>query len=218
MTNSSPSSRSAPGRLNVTALILIAAVMAAAGLWLGNRYFNAAPQPKLQSALLYPQPRTIPDFHLTQANGQTLTLADWRGHWNIVYFGYASCPDVCPTTLATFKSVEAELKKRGIAENLRVDFVSVDPERDTPELLAKYVNYFSSDFIAATGSDADLTRLSKALGLIYTRDKAQNGTIEVDHSSSVVIVDPQAHIAGLFRPPLEAAPIANDLATLIGAH
>ena len=79
-------------RLNLTTLILIAAVAAAAGLWVGNRYFGAPEQPRMATALLYPEPRPLPEFTLAQANGQPLTLADWRGHWSIVYFGYASCP------------------------------------------------------------------------------------------------------------------------------
>jgi protein SCO1 len=202
-------------RINATTLILLAAVVAAAGLWVGSRYFNAPAQPQLQSGLLYPRPRPITDFHLTQANGRPLTLADWRGQWTLVYFGYASCPDVCPTTLATFKSVESELKKRNLADKFRVDFISVDPDRDTPELLGKYVNFFSPNFIAATGTDAELTPLSKSLGLIYSRSKSAAGAIEVDHSSSIVIVDPLGRVVGLFRPPLEAGPIVSDMTTLL---
>jgi protein SCO1/2 len=202
-------------RINATTLILLAAVVAAAGLWVGNRYFQTPAQPQLQSGLLYPQARPLADFHLTQANGRPLTLTDWRGQWNLVYFGYASCPDVCPTTLATLKSVESELKKRGLGEKFRVDFISVDPERDTPELLGNYVKFFSPNFIAATGTDAELMPLSKSLGLIYSRSKTADGAVEVDHSSSVVIVDPLGRVVGLFRPPLETSPIVNDMATLL---
>jgi protein SCO1 len=210
MTTPKPASR-----LNLTALILIAALAAAAGLWLGNRYFNAPAQPRLASALLYPEPRPLPDFVLTQANGKPLTLADWRGHWNIVYFGYASCPDVCPTTLQAFKSVWNDLGKRGIQEDGRIDFISVDPERDTPELLGKYVGFFSPDFIAATGSDQQLTNLTRTLGLVYSRTKNAEGVIEVDHSGSAVIIDPKGRLVGIFRPPLAPRETADDIATLV---
>lgn len=202
-------------RLNVTTLIVIAAFVAAAGLWLGNRHFATAPRPDLSAALLYPQPRVIDDFNLTQPNGKPLTLADWRGHWNLVYFGYTTCPDVCPTTLATLKSVAASLKTRNLSDRLQIDFISVDPERDTPEVLSKYVAFFNPEFIAATGSDAQLTPLSRSLGLIYSRSTSPKGLAEVDHSSSVVIIDPQGRMAGLFRPPLAAAQMAGDLAALI---
>ena len=203
-------------RLNLTALIVLAAVVAAFGLWLGMRFANAPAQPKLASALLYPEPRAIPDFALQQANGKPLTLADWRGHWNFVYFGYTTCPDVCPTTLAELKSVWAELGKRGAQDKLRFDFVSVDPDRDTADALAKYVGFFSPDFVAATGTDAELTKLTRSLGIVYSRTKKDDGSVEVDHSGSIVIVDPQGRLVGLFRPPFAAKDLADDMTTLAG--
>lgn len=201
-------------RLNLTALILFAALAAGAGLWVGNRYFNSPAQPALEAALLYPEPRVLPDFNLTQANGKPLTLAEWRGHWNIVYFGYTSCPDVCPTTLQALKAAWGELGKRGLQPQVRIDFISVDPERDTPESLGKYVAFFSPDFIAATGSDAQLLEVTRALGLVYSRTRKADGTIEVDHSGSAVIIDPQGRLAGIFRPPLAPKQTADDIAAL----
>src|SRR2546423_81126 len=90
-------------------LILLAAVAAAAGLWLSQRYLATPTAPALQNAVLYPSPRPIPEFRLAQANGQPLDQASWRGHWNVVYFGYTSCPDVCPTTLTMFKQAWKDL-------------------------------------------------------------------------------------------------------------
>ncbi|MFT3791739.1 MAG: SCO family protein [Rudaea sp.] len=206
----------ASSRTNTTLLIVLAAVVAAFGFWFGARYANAPAQPKLASALLYPEPRAIPEFQLQQANGKPLTNADWRGRWNFVYFGYASCPDVCPTTLAELKSVWGELAKRGVQDKLRIDFVSVDPERDTPDALAKYVGFFSPDFVAATGTDAELAKLTRALGIVYSRTKKDDGSIEVDHSGSIVIVDPQGRLVGLFRPPFVARSLADDMVTLTG--
>jgi len=193
-------------------LILVAALAAGAGLWLSQRYFSAVPAPVLQNAVLYPAPRSVPEFHLDQANGHPLDLAFWHGNWNIVYFGYTSCPDVCPTTLAVFKQAWNELGV--LKEKARFDFISVDPQRDTPEQLAKYVAFFSPDFIAATGSDEELTKLTRALGLMYARTTDANGAVQVDHSGSAVIIDPQGRLVGMFRPPFTAAQIAADLTTL----
>lgn len=203
-------------RPNLALLIVLAAAVAALGLWLGTRHAGAPAQPKLASALLYPAARAVPDFELRQANGKPLTLADWRGRWNFVYFGYTSCPDVCPTTLAILKTVWAELGKRGVQDKLRIDFVSVDPERDTPETLARYVGFFGPDFVAATGTDAQLTPLTRALGVVYARTKKADGSTEVDHSGSIIIVDPQGRLAGLFRPPFAARDLAEDMTTLAG--
>lgn len=198
-------------------LILIAALAAAVGLWLGSRQFGGAAAPALDNAVLYPQPRPLPDFRLQQVDGKPLTSADWRGRWNVVYFGYASCPDVCPTTLAAFKQAWKLLGERGLSSQARFDFISVDPQRDTPEQLGKYVAFFSPDFVAATGSDEQLTALTRALGLLYTRTTNADGAIEVDHSGSAVIIDPDARLVGIFRPPFAPAALAHDLAVLIGS-
>ena len=119
---------------------------------------------------------------------------------------------MCPTTLAVFKQVWKDLGVR--KEKLRFEFISVDPLRDTPEQLTKYVAFFSSDFIAATGSDEELTKLARALGLMYSRTTDASGAVQVDHSGSAVIVDPQGQLIGMFRPPFTAAAITADLRTL----
>lgn len=198
-------------------LFVVAALAAASGLWLGSRFLAGPEQPRLENAVLYPQPRAIPQFHLTQSDGTALTRDSWTGHWNVVYFGYASCPDVCPTTLATLKQVWGEMGKRGLTDKLRIDFISVDPQRDTQVRLGQYVAFFSRDFIAATGSDEELTQLTRALGLVYSRSTDAQGNVEVDHSGSAVIIDPQARLIGMFRPPFAAQALDADLAALIGA-
>ena len=202
-----------PRRQLPITLIVAAAFAAALGLWLGQRFLSAPTAPVMKNAVLYPTPRTIPDFKLTQANGQPLTLDSWRGHWNAVYFGYTSCPDVCPTTLAEFKQVWKDLGEE--RANVRFDFISVDPERDTSDKLGKYVSFFNPDFIAATGSDDELNKLTRSLGLTYTREKDANGNIEVDHSASVVIIDPDGKLRGIFRPPFAAPDVTADLEALI---
>jgi len=204
------------GRVSVTYLILIAAFAVALGLWFGARLFDPPAAAHLQTAVLYPAPRALPDFKLTRSDAQALTLADWKGHWTVAFFGYTNCPDVCPTTLATFKQVWTRLGPDAAAK-LRFDFISVDPARDTPDTLARYVGYFSKDFVAATGDDQQLTALTRALGLVYARGTPENGTYTVDHSASAVIIDPEGRHIGLFRPPFEASKIADDLKTLAGS-
>ena len=202
------------GRVSASILIVLAAFAAALGLWLGARFVSAPSLPPLDSAVLYPVPRALPEFELQRSDGQSLTLADWKGRWTIVFFGYTHCPDVCPMTLTTFKQAAKRLQADGHADRVRFAFISVDPQRDTPEQLGRYVGYFSPDFVAATGSDEQLTRLSRALGLVYSRGPANDGNYEVDHSASAVIIDPQGREVGLFRPPFDAAKMAADLQTL----
>lgn len=207
-----------PSRQIPISLIVVAAFAAAIGLWLGQRFLSAPAQPKLQNAVLYPSPRAIPDFHLTRTNGAPLTRDSWRGRWDVVYFGYTSCPDVCPTTLATFKAAWRELQSDHLDSKVRFNFISVDPQRDTADVLGKYVAFFDPSFVAATGSDDQLTRLTRSLGLLYTRSTDAKGNIEVDHSGSAVIVDPKGELIGLFRPPFEARAVAADLKTLMAGE
>jgi protein SCO1/2 len=206
-----------PGRAIPTALIVVAAFAAGLGLWPGMRTFSPA-TPAMKAATLYPAPRAIADFSLTRADGKPLMREDWKGRWTVAFFGFTNCPDVCPTTLAVMKDVHAKLAAQGAADKVQFHFISVDPDRDTPEQLARYVKFFSPDFVGATGKDDVLTPLTRSLGLLYTRTPTGNGDYSVDHSASIVIVAPDAQLVGLFRPPFEAGPIADDLLTLAGSR
>jgi len=205
------------GRVSANWLILIAALAAGLGLWLGMRAFAPAGPalPPLQSGVPFPRPRALPEFELARSDGAKLTRADWTGRWTIAFFGYTNCPDVCPTTLSTFAQVWKKLDPAA-REKLRFDFISVDPARDTPEQLARYVGYFNKEFVAATGSDDQLMPLTRALGLVYSREAPAdgNGSYAVDHSASAVIIDPDGREVGLLRPPFDAAKIATDLGAL----
>jgi protein SCO1/2 len=204
------------GRISANWLIVIAALATAAGLWAGGRWsgLRTASLPEMASVVLYPAPRALPEFQLVRSDGNALTHSDWIGRWNIAFFGYTHCPDVCPTTLASFKQVW-KLLDTDVRARLRFDFISVDPARDTPELLAGYVAFFDPEFVAATGSDAELTRITRALGLVYARGEPKDGVYEVDHSASAVLIDPRGNQVGLLRPPFDAAKIASDLTALV---
>ncbi len=205
------------GRVSANWLIVIAALAAAAGLWFGARLFTTttpAPLlPPLQAGMAFPAPREVPAFELDRADGGKLSQADWRGRWTIVFFGYTHCPDICPTTLASFGQAWKKLDAAA-RERLRFDFISVDPARDNPEQLARYVGHFDKDFVGATGSDEQLTALTRALGIMYAREQGEAGSYTVDHSASVLIIDPAGREVGLLRPPFDASQIAADLQTL----
>lgn len=205
------------GRALPTAVILLAAFAAGLGLWLGNQYFGAA-QPQTQALTRYPSPRALADFRLERSDGKPLTAADFKGQWNLVFFGFTHCPDICPGTLGVLKQVRATLGQANAADKVRIHFVSVDPQRDKPEVLGRYAGFYDPGFVAATGSDEELTKLTRSMGQLYTRTTPDaEGNYSVDHSASIVLVDPQGQLAGLFRPPLDAAAIAADLLALTGA-
>ncbi len=108
----------------------------------------------INSGTLLKTPRAIAPFSLDGSNGAPFGNAELAGHWTVVFAGFTFCPDVCPTTLTELKAVKARLGDA--AAQVRFLFLSVDPGRDTPEKIASYLNFFSPDFIGATGDDAAL--------------------------------------------------------------
>lgn len=132
------------------------------------------------------------DFELVAAGGETVTEAHFEGRVVMMFFGYASCPDVCPTTMAQLSQVMAELGPQ--ADQVRILFVSVDPHRDTPEILQAYVNAFDQNAIGLTGNERQISRLARRYRVAYQIEKPRGedpGSYEVAHSRGIYIFDSQ---------------------------
>ncbi len=154
-------------------------------------------------------------FDLTTEHDQTVKAADFRGRVVLLYFGYTHCPDVCPTTLAKLSMV---LKQLGpTADAVRVLFVTVDPDRDTPELLRKYVKAFGPQFVGLKGSEGALRTLTKRYRVAYSLDKPDtHGDYAVSHSSAVFIFDRKGNVRLLAQPTDSVDTISGDLRRLAG--
>lgn len=189
--------------------------LALAALTLAGCSMHSVPPPALEVAQLFPVPRDVPEFALTRSGGKPLANADWKGRYTLVFMGYTHCPDICPTTLLTLRTMWATLKKAGVTDRVAVEFISVDPKRDTPKRLAEYVHWFDPAFSGATGSEMQLQKLSKALMLPYQIVFSANSNYSVDHSATIAIIGPDAREIGVFMPPLHAAPMAIDLQRLV---
>jgi len=199
-------------------IILGAAVLAgAAGLLLGKR-MNPAPAgaAAITHGLAYPAPRPLAPFTLARADGKSLTLDDLRGRWSLLFIGFTHCPDVCPTTLTTFAQVEKQFAAAAPAIKRQFVFVSVDPERDDAAQLRTYTEYFSPAIIAATGTKPELDAFTRQLGVLYVKVPLAGGDYTIDHSAQIMLIDPQARLAAIFRPPHDAAGIVADVRTLAG--
>lgn len=155
------------------------------------------------------------DFSLTDHTGKTRTLADFRGKVVVVFFGYIHCPDVCPTTLAELKVARDQLGEDG--KRVQVVFVSVDPERDTRELLASYVPAFDPSFVGLYGDAAATARVAKEFKVFY--QKAPGTTPDsytVDHTAGSYVFDPQGRLRLLVRPG-NVPNLVADMKTLLRA-
>ena len=210
------------GSANRTLLLVIVAALAAGlGLWAGKRLVDTdragksqGAAPAMRAVRLFPQARSLPDFALAQAGGARLDAEALKGHWTVVFLGFTHCPDVCPTTLTELAQAQKLWAGRPAATRPRLLFVSVDPDRDTPEKLADYARYFHPDTLTATAHEPALHDFAQALGMVYMKVPLANGDYDMDHSSSLVVLDPQAREAGLIRPPFKPSEIAADLLQL----
>ena len=156
---------------------------------------------KTQHVSLYPQVRALPDFQLVDHNNKAFTPQNLMGHWSLVFVGYTYCPDICPTTLAELKGIYPELQKIPSEFPIQVVLVSVDPKRDTAKRLNEYINFFHPDFIGVSADHPELFPLVRAMGMMYSMSEStDNPNYLVDHSSSVVVVNPKAQVVGRFKP------------------
>ncbi len=155
---------------------------------------------------LYPEPRDIPAFSLTDQHGQALTKARLQGQWTLVFLGYTFCPDICPTTLAELNRIYGQLQQQTNGAPVRVLFVSVDPKRDNSNRLKEYTGFFNPAFTAASAPHPQLFPFVKSLGMLYSMPGSTDAEYySVDHSSSVVVLDPQVRMLGRFKPSLNDA-------------
>jgi protein SCO1/2 len=156
------------------------------------------------------------ELALTGHDGKARMLADFRGKVVVLFFGFTHCPDICPTTLADMAAV---LKKLGPdAARVQVLFVTVDPERDTPEVLAKYVPAFDPGFLGLSGDAAATQRAAKEFKIFYEKRAGSTpSAYTVDHSGQSYVIDPQGRLRLFVRHDRIAADLADDLRTLLGA-
>jgi protein SCO1/2 len=143
---------------------------------------------------------------------------DMTGHWTLMFFGYTHCPDICPTTLNTLAQAKKLFHQKSKNKFPRVVFVSVDPARDTTDVLGEYVRYFDSSFIGITGEDKMLQAYTLQLGVVYMRappETGSKGNYVVDHSSTVLLLNPAGELQAYLQPPHSAESILNSVQAVI---
>ncbi|MCB1624956.1 MAG: SCO family protein [Pseudomonadales bacterium] len=195
-----------PKKKYVSFLIAAGLIAAVAGAWLA-RELRAPVVPTLQSGTWLPSPRTLPTFQLLDERGAPAGKSALTGHPSLVFFGFTHCPDVCPTTLTLLTQAQQEL---GVA-NLKVVLVTVDPERDTPPQMARYLQAFHGDTLGLTGSPDELGRLRRQLGVAAARTDMPGGDYMIDHSATVFLLDAAGDNVAIFTPPFDRERLVADL-------
>jgi protein SCO1/2 len=157
-----------------------------------------------------------PAFQLVTGDHQPFTRANLEGRWTFLFFGYTHCPDVCPVTLAEMTRVYQLLRQHPDApQSLQVVFVSVDPARDTPDLLREFVQYFDPAFVAVTGPLEQLGALTAPLGVRHRRLTEQGDDYPVEHGTDVLLLDPHGRLRKKFPLPHRAEEIVAGFIEIV---
>ena len=181
--------------------LLVAAIAAAAmaGAWLLKPVLQPATAPVLQSGQLYPEAKVLAPFSLLDQHGLPFTNERLRGKWSFVFFGYTTCPDICPTTLTVFTQLYKQLPPE-LQADTQIVFATVDPERDTVAQLQQYMPFFHADFIGVTGEPAAVDAFARSFGVAYSKIPQEGGSYLVDHSVRVFLINPDGGRHALFAP------------------
>ena len=154
------------------------------------------------------------ELALPDASGKPRTLADFKGKVSVVFFGYTHCPDVCPTTLSELAEVKRMLGPQG--DRVEAIFVTVDPERDTPEILTAYMNNFGPDFVALRGTPEQTAAAAREFKVFYAKVPGKtDDSYTVDHTAGSYVIDTKGHLRLFARYGMPADALASDLKQLL---
>jgi protein SCO1/2 len=179
---------------------------------------NSATGPTLAKATLLEPARPLPPMAFVDQQGQPFGAERLRGRWSILFFGFTHCPDVCPTTLALLAQVEKQLTDLPTEHRPQIILMSVDPRRDTPEQLAKYVKSFSPTFSGVTGDQAAMHEFALKLGVPVAITQLPGGGYTVDHSAAIFVIDPSGSMRALSSTPHNVPIIASDYRSIVAAY
>ena len=159
--------------------------------------------------------RNIRDFELINTENKPFSQEDFIGNWNLIFFGFSFCPDICPITMSLLAKVQSSLETD---EKSKVDFfmVTVDPARDSPAALRKYLDNFSKTFIGLTGTLDQIYNFSTQVNAPFSPVLNQEGShYTVDHSGNIILINPEGKLAGIFKMPHDQKNITVAISDLI---
>jgi protein SCO1/2 len=196
-------------RSRVLGLVLLVAVIVAAG-WI---VIHTIPPSDFRLSAL-PQRSSSPDFRLTDFNGRPRSLADYRGRVVVIFFAFIHCPDACPTEL--FKLAQVMKRLGPASDRVQVLVITLDPERDTPDLLKSYVTAFDPRFVGLTGTAEQIDSAAKNYHVVYFTAPTSNDYYAIDHSTSTYVIDAQGQRRLIGSMTTSVDDFVHDLKLLTG--
>ncbi len=194
---------------------------------------RSAERLNLDGSMVLSPPKELPEFIFEHRDMGKFSAENLKGKWSLFFFGYTHCPDVCPTELFMLSEVMRKIEKNpeSVAEVPQVVFVSVDPQRDTPDSLQEYAGYYHQSFIGTTGEQESVDILARAMGTMYERVYYLNGkqllideeegvpegvenSYLINHSASIFLVNPEGDMHAVFSAPHNPDVMVKDLATI----
>ena len=197
------------GLQRILMIIGLAAMAVVAGLWLQLRMSAPAVPPETNATLLRTA-RPVGDVRLQDTLGNELSLQQLKGRWSLVFFGFTHCPDVCPTTLAILSQVARRLENLPQAQQPQLVFITVDPERDVPEVMKGYVEHFDKNMIGLTGELSQVEALAAQLGVAFQKVPLDQGGYSMDHSAAIFMLNPGAELNAIISAPHSVEGISDD--------
>ena len=167
--------------------------------------------------ILLPTPRELIVDGLTTDSGEGFTTQNLTGAWTLMFFGFTNCPDVCPTTMAELGVAKRELVQKvpEVAQQMQVVLVTVDPDRDDPETLGRYVKAFSPDFVGVNGTRESIAKFATQVNVAFGKVPDGEGGYTVDHTGNIVIINPRGHYAGFIKLPHKASTIRDAMISMV---
>ncbi|WP_299489948.1 SCO family protein [uncultured Shewanella sp.] len=190
--------------LVIGGIILLTLGAVAANQWKGQTQEKKL---SLKTSYVFPEARVLPPFTLKDQQGNPFTNEHLKDKWSIIFIGYTSCPDVCPTTMSKLTAAHAQLNSD---LNIQVIFVSVDPQRDSQDKLSDYINFFNPEFIAATAGHKVLMPFTRSLGFVYAM-VGEEDNYQVDHSASYALISPKGERLAIIKPTSPAPGITPQI-------
>jgi len=198
--------------LRIAQFALAGVTAAVAGIWMASMLVEQRPAAvvnNMQFVTVIPAPRGLPEFELVDQDAQRFGVEELRERWTLLFMGFTNCGHVCPMTMAKLRTIADS-----VDQPVDVLFVSVDPGRDTPEVIANYVRGFDESFRGVTGTPEAIDKLASALGAPYFVDASGERYI-VDHSSAIFVINPDAALAATITAPHDVVPIISELQDLL---
>ena len=197
----------------VFGVLLVAALAGGALLYSGLNRREAAALPT-EGLVLLPEPAPVAAFQLETHEGGQFRAEDLAGHWTYLFFGFTNCPHICPTTVALMAEAEAQIRALPKGDAFRGLFVSVDPERDDAAGIAAFLGRFSDSFLGLRGARSEILKVARDVNVAFSKLPDGQGGVTMEHSTQIVLIDPQGRYRGFIKRPREVATLVSTFRNL----